>query len=170
MAVACPDPGLQWFALKVRTRTEKSAEDVLQNRGFEVFCPTYPERRRYSDRIKNLDAPLFPGYLFCKLSWTNRLPVLSAPNVEYIVGFGSEPTPVPHAEVAAVQSVIHSGALCRPHPFLRIGQRVRLQSGPLADLEGFLVGTRNNHRLVVSVDLLMRSVAMEVDSALVRPI
>lgn len=170
MAVACPETGLNWFALKVRTRAEQTAENVLQGRGFEVFCPTYPERRKYSDRIKTLQAPLFPGYVFCKLDWANRLPVVSAPNVEYIVGFGSEPTPVPHWEVAAVQSVVRSGALCQPHPYLRVGQRVRLQSGPLADLEGILVATRSSHRLIVSVHLLQRSVATEIDSAHVRPI
>jgi transcription antitermination factor NusG len=169
MAVACPEDGLQWFALKVRSRAEQSTGTFLTGRGFEVFCPTYPERREYSDRIKTVQAPLFPGYLFCKLTWSNRLPIVSAPNVEYIVGFGSEPTPVATSEVAAVRTIVRSGAPCQPHPYLRLGQRVRLQSGPLADLEGILVATRSSHRLVVSVDLLQRSVATEVDSAHVRP-
>jgi transcription antitermination factor NusG len=170
MAVACPDPGLQWFALKVRARAEKTAETFLVSRGFDVFCPTYSERRKYSDRIKKLETALFPGYLFCKLDWSNRFPVLSAPNVEYIVGFGSEPAPVAYSEVNAVRSIVNSGMPFQPHPFLRVGQKVRLQSGPLADLEGILVGKRGSHRLVVSVDLLQRSVAAEIDSAFVRPL
>lgn len=170
MAVACPDPGLQWFALKVRARAEKTAETFLISRGFDVFCPTYAERRKYSDRIKSLETALFPGYLFCQLAWTNRFPVLSAPNVEYIVGFGNEPTPVTHSEVTAVRSIVNSGTPCQPHPFLRVGQKVRLESGPLADLEGILVGKRGSHRLVVSVGLLQRSVAAEIDSAFVRPV
>jgi transcription antitermination factor NusG len=159
---------LDWFALKVRARAERSAQDILVSRGFEVFCPTYTERRQYSDRIKAVEAALFPGYLFCRLAWNNRLPVLSAPHVEYIVGFGTEPTPVAPAQVEAIQTIIQSGANCRPHPFLRVGQRVRLQSGPLANVEGVLVGSRGSHRLVVSIELLQRSVAVEVDSAFVR--
>jgi transcription antitermination factor NusG len=157
-----------WFALKVRVRAERSARDVLASRGLEVFCPAYPERREYSDRIKVVESALFPGYLFCRLSWSDRLPVLTAPHVEYIVGFGNEPTPVGHAQIKAIQTIIEAGVLCRPHPFLKVGQRVRLHSGPLANVEGILTGSRNNHRLVVSIDLLQRSIAVEVDSAFVR--
>lgn len=159
---------LDWFALKVRARAERSAQDILLSRGFQVFCPTYSERRQYSDRIKVVEAAFFPGYLFCRLNWSARLPVLSAPHVEYIVGFGAEPTPVGSGEVEAIQTIVNSGAHCRPHPFLRAGQRVRLQSGPLANVEGVLVGSRGSHRLVVSVELLQRSVAVEIDSAFVR--
>jgi transcription antitermination factor NusG len=169
MAVACPTASLQWFALKVRTRAEKTAEDALARRGFETLAPTFVERRKYSDRVKEKQAPLFPGYVFCKLNWNDRLPVLSTPNVEYIVGFGTEPTPVPQTELEAVKAVAESAA-CSPHPFLRLGQRVRLLSGPLADIEGILVGTRPNQRLVVSVELLQRSVAAEIDAAAVRVI
>jgi transcription antitermination factor NusG len=165
-----PDPVLHWFALKVRSRAEKTVGDTLSCRGLEVFCPTYLESRKYSDRLKTLHSPLFPGYLFCKLAWANRLPALSAPNVEYIVGFGTQPTPVNPAEVEAIQAIVRSGSLCKPHPFLRVGQRVRMRAGPLADLEGILVGSRGHHRLIVSVDLLQRSVATEVDSAHVRPV
>ncbi len=170
MAVACSEPEFQWFALKVRSRAEKSTESTLQNRGFEVFCPTYLERRRYSDRIKELQSPLFLGYVFCRLDWNNRLPVLSTSNVDYIVGFGSEPTPVLSSEINALQALSRSGAFCQPHPFLQVGQKVRLQSGPLADLEGILVGARGNHRLIVSVGLLQRSIAAEIDSAFVQPV
>jgi transcription antitermination factor NusG len=170
MAVACLDPELQWFALKVRARAEKTAEASLKTRGFEVFCPSYTDRRRYSDRIKVIETALFPGYLFCRLAWGNRLPALATPKVEYIVGFGSEPAPVSDTEVAAVRQVVHSGAPCAPHPYLRVGQKVRLASGPLADLEGILVGKRGSERLVISVELLQRSVAAEIDSAFVRPV
>jgi transcription antitermination factor NusG len=169
MAVACPAYKESWFALKVRARAELAAAHLLSNRGFEVFCPTYRDHRKYSDRIKKVESALFPGYLFCRLDWGNRLPVLSVPNVEYIVGFGSQPSPADPVEIEAIQTLIQSGVLCRPHPFLRVGQRVRLQSGPLANIEGILIGDRGSHRLVVSVDLLQRSIAAEVDSAFVRP-
>jgi len=170
MAVACPGYKESWFALKVRARAELTASDLLLNRGFEVFCPTYRDHRKYSDRIKKVEAALFPGYVFCRLDWSNRLPVLSVPNVEYIVGFGPQPSPADPVEIEAIQTLVRSGVLCRPHPFLRVGQRVRLQSGPLANIEGILIGDRGSHRLVVSVDLLQRSIAAEVDSAFVRPL
>jgi transcription antitermination factor NusG len=170
MAVACPVTELQWYALKVRARAEHSTSEFLSSRGLEVFCPTYPERKLYSDRVKVSQSALFPGYLFCRLDWSDRLLALSAPNVEYIVGFGSKPAAVPSSEMQAIQAVVMSGAACCPHPFLRVGQKVRLHSGPLANLEGILVSNRGNHRLVISVDLLQRSVAAEVDEALVQVI
>jgi transcription antitermination factor NusG len=137
----------------------------LQSRGFETLSPTYLERRQYSDRIKTLEAALFPGYLFCQMDRYDRLPVLSTPGVETIVGFGREPHPVDPLEILAVQAVMRSGLLARPHPFLRVGQKVRVQAGPLASLEGILVATKSDHRLVVSVSLLQRSIAAEIDSA-----
>ena len=165
------NPGqFDWFAVKVRTRAERTAGAFLSGRGYEVFCPTYLERRTYADRIKTIESALFPGYLFCRLQWVSRLPVLSAPHVEYIVSFGREATPVNPAEVDAIRCAVDSGAKCRPHPFLRVGQRVRVRSGPLASLEGVLIGSRGNHRLVISVELLQRSIAAEVDSAFVRPL
>jgi transcription antitermination factor NusG len=170
MAVACSKTGLHWFALKVRSRAEKTTGDTLLGRGFEVFCPTYRETRQYSDRRKSLEAPLFPGYLFCKINWSHRLPVLSAPNVDYIVGFGAEPTPVDIDQVEAIQSIVSSGLPFHPHPFLKAGQRVRMQSGPLADVEGIIVAQRGSNRLIVSVDLLQRAVATEVDTASVCPV
>ena len=170
MAVACLKTDHQWFAVRVRSRAEKTTEASLVSRGFEIFCPTYEERRPYSDRVKKLASPLFPGYLFCKLDWADRLPVLSTPNVDYIVGFGEEPTPVSAQEIASLQSLVEAGVEYQPHPYLKVGQRVRLEAGPLANLEGVLVNTRGVNRLVVSVSLLQRSVATEVDSASVRPL
>lgn len=170
MAVACLNPGVEWFAVRVRARAEPTVSQFLQNRGFDTLCPTFQERRQYSDRVKTLDSALFPGYLFCQMDRNDRLPVLSAPGVETIVGFGREPHPVDPLEILALQAVIRSGLLARPHPFLRVGQKVRVESGPLASLEGILVATKTDHRLVLSVSLLQRSIAAEVDSSQVRPI
>jgi transcription antitermination factor NusG len=170
MAVACSNPGVEWFAVRVRTRAESTVSQFLQSRGLDTLCPTFQERRQYSDRVKTLDSALFPGYLFCQMDRNDRFPVLSAPGVETIVGFGREPQPVDPLEILAVQAVMRSGLLTRPHPFLRVGQKVRVESGPLASLEGILVATKTDHRLVLSVSLLQRSIAAEVDSAQVRPV
>jgi transcription antitermination factor NusG len=170
MAVACPENALLWFALRVRNRAEKTVSETLRNRSYETLCPTYLDRRRYSDRVKTVEAALFPGYLFCRLDPSNRLPVLSAPGVESIVGFGSQPHPVDLHEIEALAAVIQSGVLARPYPFLKVGQRVRVESGPLCHLEGILVATKSEYRLVLSVSLLQRSIIAELDSAHVRPL
>lgn len=170
MAVACSHPGFEWFAVRVRSRAESTVSEFLRSRGFDILCPTFPERRQYSDRVKTFDAALFPGYLFCQMDRHDRFPVLSAPGVETIVGFGREPHPVDPLEIVAVQAVMRSGLLARPHPFLRVGQKVRVASGPLASLEGILIATRSHHRLIVSVSLLQRSIAAEIDSAQVLPV
>jgi transcription antitermination factor NusG len=170
MAVACPGVGLQWFAVRVRTRAESTVSEFLRGRGIETLCPTYPDRRRYSDRIKTVEAALFPGYLFCSIDRFDRLPVLSSPGVDYIVGFGHEPHPVDLEEIQAIQAVMRSGLLAKPHPFLKIGQRVRVESGPLVNLEGILLATKSENRLVLSISMLQRSISAELDSAIVRPL
>lgn len=170
MAVARPDAALPWFALRVRTRAEKKVSETLRTRGFETLCPTFLDRRHYSDRVKTVECALFPGYLFCRLNPDDRLPVLSSPGVESIVGFGTQPHPVDLHEIEALSAVIHSGVLARPYPFLKVGQRVRVESGPLCMLEGILVATKSEYRLVLSVTLLQRSIIAELDSAHVRPV
>jgi transcription antitermination factor NusG len=170
MAVACSNEQLEWFALRVRARAEQSVSQTLRGRGFEILCPTYIDRRQYSDRIKTVEAALFPGYLFCCFEISNRFPVLSSPGVDYVVGFGSQPHPVDPVEIQALRAVVESGVLAQPFPFLKIGQRVRVESGPLANLEGILVASKGDHRLVLSVTLLQRSIVAEIDSAHVRPI
>jgi transcription antitermination factor NusG len=170
MAVARPDGVLPWFALRVRSRAEKTVSENLRSRGFETLCPTFLDRRRYSDRIKTVESALFPGYLFSRFNPNDRFPILSSPGVESIVGFGSQPHPVDLHEIEALSAVIQSGVLARPYPFLRVGQRVRVESGPLCQLEGILVATKSEFRLVLSVTLLQRSIIAELDSAHVRPI
>jgi len=161
---------LPWFALKVRPRHEKTTAWALHNKGFEEFLPLYRSRRRWSDRIKELDIPLFPGYVFCRLDPEDRLPALTTAGVVALVGIGKTPSPVEEAEIVALQAVVRSGLRAEPWPFLRIGQAVRIELGPLAGLEGILAEIRNRHRLVVSVTLLQRAVAVEIDRAWIRPI
>ena len=159
-----------WFALQVKPRHEKTTAWALRMKGFEEFLPLCTSARRWSDRTKELQMPLFPRYVFCRFDLRHKLSILRAPGVTSIVGFGKSPTPVADSEISALQAIVKSGLPAQSWPFLQIGQVVRLQDGPLADLEGILVHFRNRHRLVVSVTILQRSVAVEVDRLWVAPI
>src|SRR5205085_5738668 len=121
----------QWFAVRVKSRCEKVVAAMAQNRGFEEFLPHYHCRNRWSDRVKSVELPLFPGYLFCRLNPEHRLPLLTIPGVLHIVGIGKTPVPVEDAEVAAIQSAVRSGLAVEPWSYLEVGQRVRLEDGPL---------------------------------------
>lgn len=152
-----------WFALRVKSRTEKVVAMMARNKGFEEFLPLYESRNRWSDRTKSVQLPLFPGYVFCRLNPERRLPVLTIPGVLHFVGIGKTPVPVEEAEIAAIRRAIESGLSTEPWPFLQAGQRVRLDRGPLAGLEGILIEAQKQERLVVSVTLLQRSVAVEIE-------
>jgi transcription antitermination factor NusG len=158
-----------WYALSVRPRYEKIVENFLENFRYESFLPTYKSRRLWSDRVKELDVPLFPGYLFCRFDIHNRLPILTIPGVQHIVGGTKIPAPIDKAEINAIQRVIRAGAVREPWPFLQEGDRVRIEQGSLAGVEGILLQVKGHHRLVLSITLLQRSVSVEVDSAFVRP-
>lgn len=157
-----------WFALQVRTRHELGVAEYLRGRGYQPFLPLSRSRRAWSDRIKVVEAPLFPGYLFCRVNIQDRLPVLSAPGVIRIVGYNRSPIPVDEAEINAIHAIVSSGLPNEPWPFVRVGEPVQIESGPLQGLRGILLGVRGAHRLVLSVTLLQRSVAVEVDSAYVK--
>lgn len=162
--------GFPWFALQIRSRYEKIAATLLHGKGYELFLPVYKSRRRWSDRIKELELPLFPGYLFCRFNPLDRLPILVTPGVIQVVGIGKSPVPVNDAEIAAIQTAVQSGLPRQPWPFLQVGQRVKIKSGPLQGLEGILLDFKGRHRLLLSVTLLQRSVAVEVDGAWVDPL
>ncbi|MFY9726811.1 MAG: UpxY family transcription antiterminator [Bryobacteraceae bacterium] len=160
----------QWFALRVKSRCEKVVSTIAHNKGFEEFLPLYQCRRRWSDRLKSVEFPLFPGYVFCRLDPQYRLPLLTIPGVLHFVGIGKVPVPIDDAEILAIQSAVASGLSTEPWPFLEVGQRVRLEDGPLVGLEGFLVEVRKRYRVIVSVTLLKRSVAVEIDREWVAPL
>ena len=161
---------LFWVALQVRPRSEKLVATALDSKGIEVFLPLYTARRRWSDRVKELQVPLFDGYVFCKLNLLYRMPALTIPGVIQFVGIGKSPVPIAEDEIMALQSVIKSGLPSMPWPFLQVGQTVRVEHGPLRDLEGILLKAKGSHRLVLSVSLLQRSVAVEVDRDCVIPV
>jgi len=162
--------GFAWFAVQARTTHEKRVASLLEYQKYECFLPTYTSRRRWSDRIKEVELPLFPGYVFCRFDVHARGPVLMTPSVNGIVGFGGRPTPIDNMEMGAIQRLTASGLGLQPHPFLQIGQRVRIEGGSLDGLEGMIEDTKTRNRLIVSVSLLQRSVAVEIDSAWVKPI
>jgi transcription antitermination factor NusG len=160
----------RWFALRVKPRSEKIVATITRQKGFEEFLPLQQTHRRWSDRFKSVELPLFPGYLFCRIDPQVRLPILTIPGALQFVGLGKIPVPIEDAEIAAIQAAMHSGLPVEPWPFLNLGQRVQLEQGPLAGVEGILIEVRKQQRLVVSVSLLGRSVAVEIERNWVRPL
>jgi len=159
-----------WFALRVRSNYERITATHLRGRGYEEFAPCYRVKKRWSDRNKEIDQYLFPGYVFCRCDPNDRLPILTAPGVVEMVGFGKAPERIPDSEIERVRTMIDSGLLVTPYPYVRVGQAVVIERGPLAGLEGILVEVKGKVRLVVSVNLLQRSVSAEVDRQSIRPI
>jgi len=160
-----------WFAVQVRARSEQFVAQVLQNKGFEHLLPLYGVKRRRSDRVVDLQLPLFPGYLFCRLDLHSRLlPLFTTPGVVRLLGIGRTPCPVDDSEIDAIRTILKAGRGARPWPMPKQGERVYLEAGPLSGLEGVLVGKKKNSRLVVSVTLLQRAVSVEIDADSVRPI
>ena len=169
-----PRPGKEiasqpWFAIRVKPNYEKRVAKAIRGKGLEEFLPLYRSKRQWSDRVKMMDLPLFPGYLFCRLDLEARLPLLTTPGFLYIVGVGKNPQPVDEAEILAIQSVMRAGVPVTPWPSLVVGQKVQLQLGPLRGLVGVLTKIANQHRLYVSVTLLKRSISVEVAPEWVRP-
>jgi len=172
MKTAYPDGSLKelWYAVHVRSRFESQMSTVLRSKGYEEFLPTYRCRHRWSDRIKELDLPLFPGYLFSRFDARERLPILKSPGVIAIVGLGKMPIPISDEEIEAIQAIVRSGLRAEPWPHLTIGSRVFIEAGPLAGLEGIVVKVGKRFRFVVSVQLLQRSVGVEIERSWVRPV
>lgn len=162
--------GDRWYALQVRTRREGSIETLLSGKGYRTFLPTWTVHGHLSGRTKQVNSPLFPGYIFCQFDAQDRLPILVTPGVLCVVGRGRIPVPVEDAEISAVEAMVASGLPTEPCPFLEVGQRVRIEDGALCGLEGILTSFKGRQKIVVSVTLLKRSVALEIDRFRVRSI
>jgi transcription antitermination factor NusG len=159
-----------WFGLHIKSNFEKVAATILEAKGLEVYFPSFRSRRRWSDRVKEIDEPLFPGYLFCRFDPYNRLPILTTPGVLSIVGVAKTPAPIDETEICAVRRIVESGLAARPWPFLQVGQRVVIERGSLAGTEGILLKFKNRYRIVVAVSLLQRAIAAEIDVEMVRAV
>ena len=152
-----------WYALQVRPRFEKLAAKHLRAKGYEEYLPLCRSTRRWSDRMKTVEMPLFSGYIFCKFDIQKRLPILIVPGVLSIVGIGKAPATIPESQISSLQQVIASGMPCGPWPFVRAGQRISVERGPLAGLKGTVLEVKSSLRLILSLPLLQRSVAVEID-------
>jgi transcription antitermination factor NusG len=155
----------EWYAIRTRPRHEKVVKYSLESAGIEAFLPVCPQIRCWSDRRKVVEFPLFPGYLFARTTWSiqARVRVFQTNGVIAFVGPRNEATPIPEPQIEAVRSLTGLEVPCSPHPYLAVGQRVRIRNGALQGLEGILVRVAGDHSLVVSVDMIHRSIAFRLD-------
>lgn len=162
--------GEQWYALQLRSRWESSTAAMLSCKGYQTFLPVYKTAKRASGRSHEVQAPLFPGYLFCRFNVCDRLPVLITPGVISVVGIGRVPAPVEESEIEAIQRMVSTGMRVEPCPYLEVGQLVRIADGAMSGIEGVLTSFKGTRRIVVSISLLRRSVALEIDRSGVTPV
>lgn len=153
-----------WYALYTCANHEKRVAAELQARTVENFLPLYSSVRRWKDRRVNLDLPLFPGYVFVRLALRDRLRVVQIASAVRLVGFNGLPSALPDTEMEIMRSGLSQRLRAEPHPYLTVGQRVRIVGGPFVGLEGVLKRRKGNLRVIVSLDLIQRSVAVDVDA------
>jgi transcription antitermination factor NusG len=159
------DLELRWFAAYTCANHEKKVREQLDQRSVESFLPLYETVRRWKDRRMCLQLPLFAGYVFVRMAMVDRLRVLQVPSIVRIVGFNGHLAALPDAEIEGLRNSLARGVRAEPHPFPTIGRRVRVTRGPLAGLQGVVVRRRNKIRFVVSVELIMRSIAVETNAS-----
>jgi len=159
-----------WWALYTRHQHEKVVAEMLEVKGLEVFLPLYESIRRWKDRNKTLSLPLFPCYVFVRATPGRRLQVVSTPGVHMVLSHGEHLATVPEAEIEAIRRTLEGSLRVEPHPFLKVGERVRVTRGTLEGVEGILVRKKSLFRLILSVNMLAQSVAVEIDAADVEPV
>jgi transcriptional antiterminator NusG len=158
-----------WYAVYTRARHEKRVEEQLRRKSVTTLLPLYESIRRWKNGRHRVQFPLFPGYAFVRIALKDRLEVLKVPGVVRMVGFDGKPIPLPEEEMEGLRRGLAAGVEARPHPFLTTGRHVRVVSGPLAGMRGILVRRKSQLRVVVSLELIMRSMIADVDIADVRP-
>jgi transcription antitermination factor NusG len=162
--------GFGWYALYTRHQHEKTVAKVLTRNGFDTFLPLYAAVHCWKDRVKQLSLPLFPCYVFLRGPFRHWLPVLTTPGIHTVVGFGGQPAMIPSSQIEAIRRIVESPFRAEPHPFIKCGDRVRIKRGPLQGIEGTLVRKKNQWKLVLSLEMLERSVAVEVSASVVERI
>jgi transcription antitermination factor NusG len=158
-----------WYVLFVRSNQEKRVAHRLAGLDVEHYLPCFESLRQWKDRRVRLAAPLFPGYVFVRLPLLERAKVLTLPNVVSFVGPRNSPSTIADDEIACIRQGVEQGR-AEPHEFLRAGQRVVITSGVMSGMEGILLRTKNNTRVVVSLDTISRSFVVDVDAACVQPV
>lgn len=169
MRELCP-----WYAVSVKHQHEEAVRSALVFKGFEALAPKYRTRKLWSDRMKELDVPLFAGYVFCRFPFPERAKIIDTPGVGKVVEFGGRPAEISDAEIAAIQAVMASKLPARPWPHLKPGDRVCVQRGPLRGIEGVLLHERAGGggclHLVIGVEILQRSIAVELEPEMIVPV
>jgi transcription termination/antitermination protein NusG len=171
--VSIPLPGCaetRWYAAYTCANHEKRIAEQFHLRGVEFFLPVYDTVRRWKDRRVRMQFPLFPGYVFVHAPLAHQLRIVQVPGVVRLVGFGPVPTPLPDEQIETLRRALDLKVGTAPHPYLKVGRRVKIISGSLAGLTGILLRNKNGDRVVLSIELIMRSVAVEVDVADIEPI
>src|SRR5207249_9247789 len=158
-----------WYAAYTRAQHEKTVAAELGMRDVEHFLPLYSSVRRWKDRRVQLDLPLFPGYVFVRLALRDRLRVVQIPSVVRLVGFNGLPVALPDEEMGILRSGLSQSLRAEPHPFLTVGRRVQITGGPFAGLEGILLRRKGGHRVLVSLEMIQRSISVEADLADLEP-
>jgi len=160
----------RWYAAYTSANHEKQVAEQLVLRNVEHFLPLYESIRRWKDRRVKLKMPLFPGYVFVRIALRDRLRVQQVPGVARLVGFGGIPAALPEDEMQALRASLERGVRAEPHPFLRVGRRVRVKNGPMVGLQGILKRRKSQARLIVSVELIQRATAVEIDESDLEPV
>jgi transcription antitermination factor NusG len=154
-----------WYVAHTSANHERRVTQQLHERSVENFLPLYDSVRRWKDRRMKLQLPLFPGYVFVRLPLRERLKVLQVPGVARLISFNGQPAALPDKEIEALRTGLAAQLRTEPHPYLTVGRRVRVKSGPLEGVEGILIRKKNACRVVVSLDLIMKSASVEVDAS-----
>jgi transcription antitermination factor NusG len=155
----------RWYAAYTCARHEMKVAEQLVRRSVEHFLPLYQSVRQWKDRKVRLQLPLFPGYVFVRLALRDRLQAMQVPGVAKLVGFNGVPATLPQEEIEAVRIGLANGVCAEPYPYITVGRRIRVSAGPLAGLQGILVKRKKTARIVVSVELIQRAMAVEIDEA-----
>jgi transcription antitermination factor NusG len=167
----CPEEYLwpRWYAAYTAPRHEKYVTQQMDGRRIDCFLPLYRSVRRWKDRRMQVELPLFPGYVFVHMALRDRVQVLQLPGVVQLVSFSGKPAALPDAEIEALRNGLAGNFCAEPHPYLTVGRRVRVRTGSVAGLEGILLRRKQKFRVVLSIQLIQRSVAIEVDEADIEP-
>jgi transcription antitermination factor NusG len=169
-ALASESDVARWYVAYTSANHEKRVAAQLDTREVEHFLPLYESVRKWKDRRVRLELPLFPGYIFVHMALRDSLKVQQVPGVARLVGSDGRPAELPEEEIEALRASLESGARADPHPYMKVGRRVRVKAGPMTGVEGILLQRKGKLRVVISIELIQRSVAVEIEEADLEPV